>query len=96
MSDTGYISVDLEQSEYNANQINNASTFLTANALNPMDSNTTIKANENVHNAFAEAQSLIALLGSAMDKEVGNIRSIGKTFDEYDAMLADLANQAQE
>lgn len=96
MSDTGYVSVDLEQSEYNANQINNAATFLTADALNPMDSNTSIEANENVHDTFAEAQNLVALLGSAMDKEVGNIRSIGKTFDEYDAMLADLANQTQE
>ena len=96
MSDTGYISVDIEQSEYDAAQIESAAAFFKLDSLSPRDDNTTIVANDNLHCRFEEAQDLIVLLGQAMDKEVGNIRSVGMTFEEYDNMLADLANKTTE
>lgn len=92
MSDTGFISVNVEQSELDANQVNSAAAFLTADSLSPSDNDTTIAANKKLHTAFQDAQNLIASLGTAMDKEAENIRSIGAVFDEYDNLLADLAN----
>lgn len=90
MSDVNYINADIDRSEGDAAQIENAAGYLQADSLNPNDDRTTLYANENLHEAFTLSQSLIMALGEAMDKEAQNIHSVGVTFEQYDQMLADL------
>lgn len=86
-----YISVDIEQSHRDATQIAKAADILQAKNMAHYDGSTTLRANANLHSAFAQSQSILAALGSAMDKEASNVRSIGAAFEQYDSMLADFA-----
>lgn len=92
MSNTAYIQVDIDRSDSDAAKIANAAQFFQADSLDPIDNDTTLYANAALHTAFDSSQSLLAALGEAMDKEVSNIRSVGATFEQYDHMLADLAD----
>lgn len=87
-----FISVDSDKSEMHAVQVERTTDALNRVSLYPKDDVTTLPANTNLHIAFSDAQLLIDQLGRAMDEEAKNIRSIGVTFEQYDAMLGDLAD----
>ena len=91
MSET--IGTNMEAVESDAAQIEKAADFLQAVALNPKDDRTTLSVNGNLHEAFDFSQTLKAALGAAVDGEAANIRSTGTAFEQYDQMLASLAQE---
>ncbi len=93
---SGYIKINYEAVKADASQIEDTSSVFQPASLNPDDTVTTLKANENIHSVYLEAQDLIVLLGEAMDREAVNIRSMGREFEEYDDLIADFMAQAGE
>ncbi len=90
MSSTTGIRADLPQSDNDAGQVEKAAAFLQREALTPVDEATTLFANKSLHHAYDRSQEVLESLAAAVDREAGNIRSTGVTFEQYDRMLSEL------
>ena len=85
------LNIDKEKVEENASTIASAAGYFTPAVLTPFDSRTTITANEKSQTAFSKAQSGIGAFGTALDKDVANIRSLNVSFQEFDEMMGELS-----
>lgn len=59
--------------------------------LKSTDYETTISAASNGRKAYYSAQRADVLLGNCLEQEAKNIRSLGVAFQQYDEMLASVA-----
>lgn len=84
------IRVGEENVEEQALSMQGAATYFQVNPLLPCDEKSTITANNRGKTAYYKAQEVASLVGSNLDKEAQNIRSLGAEFTEYDEMLAGL------
>lgn len=88
MSDMIYIND--ESVENDAAGISGTVAYFMMNTLVPSDGRTTLTANVAGQQAYANSQQVISILGENLEREVTNIRSIGTSFTQYDAMMAEL------
>ncbi len=84
------IYISEEAVEKDAEKISGAAAYFMPDALVPTDGRTTLIANSAGQQAYAAAQQIIGTFGENMEREVTNIRSIGASFTQYDAMMAEL------
>lgn len=92
------LKVDRAVVERDAAQISGAAGHFGGADLSPEDSKTTLSANPNSKGAFRHGQSGLATLGAVLNADVGNIRSLGVSFEEFDIMMGKIArlNPAKE
>lgn len=83
--------VDRAVVERDAAQISGAAGYFGGAGLPSTDSRTTLSANPKSQGAFARGQSGLATLGGVLDADVGNIRSLGVSFEEFDIMMGEIA-----
>lgn len=84
------IKINQTSVENDATVLSGAASYFKEVALIPSDGETTITANGNGQSNFDKSQKLIASFGAAIEKEVGNVRQLGATFEEYDNMMSKL------
>ena len=87
----GEIRVNQQQAGESADRIESAAGYFRNSPLVPQDTRTTIPANANGRAAYGRSQSCMEELGSALDQEVRNIRSLNAAFTEFDEMMGELA-----
>ena len=87
----GEIRVNQHQADESAARIDSGAGYFTNSPLVPQDTRTTIPANANGRAAYGRSQSCMEELGSALDQEVRNIRSLNAAFTEFDEMMGELA-----
>lgn len=87
----GNIYVNQRDIETKAERIESVSDYLGSKALEHQDVRTTIPANPNGKAAFERTQSGMERLGTALDREVKNIRSLQISFIQFDEMMGGLA-----
>lgn len=84
------IQVKRESAEADAVRIESAAACLAAAPLDSQDMRTTIPANASSKAAYQRFQERIASLGTMLDQEVNNIRSLNVAFTEFDEMMGRL------
>lgn len=84
------IKINQTSVENDATILSGAAAYFKEVALIPSDGETTLTANGNGQSNFGKSQKLIASFGAAIEKEVGNVRQLGATFEEYDSMMSQL------
>jgi len=77
--------------EADAARISTAAGYFSGGSLSPVDGKSTITAKGNSIAAFNRGQTGIAALGTALDADVANIRSLGVKFEEFDTMMGELS-----
>ncbi|MBQ8148638.1 MAG: TIGR04197 family type VII secretion effector [Lachnospiraceae bacterium] len=87
------IHIHCAEVEEHAGEIATASAYFEEVLLIPSDNKSTISANENVQEGFAETQNALALFGQCLDQEAKNIRSLGLVFQEHDEMMKALLEE---
>lgn len=87
------IRINFQAVEEEATGLGNAAAVFQSSELCPEDDKTTLTANLMLKSAIEESQLLLTTFGTSIDTEAANIRSIGAAFEEYDQLLADLAEQ---
>lgn len=88
--------VDRAVVERDAAQIAGAAGYFTRGTLGAEDGESTITANSKIKTAFEKDQTGIAGLGTALDLEVNNIRSLGVRFEEFDMLMGNLAKSNKD
>lgn len=79
------------KAEQDASGISSAAKYFSGSSLTPIDSRSTITANQKSQDAFNTAQSGITSFGAALDQDAENIRSLGVAFKEFDEMMGRLS-----
>ena len=87
----GEIRLNQYQAVESAARIECAAVYFRNSQLVPQYTRTTIPANANGRAAYGRSQSCMEELGSALDQEVRNIRSLNAAFTEFDEMMGELA-----
>jgi type VII secretion effector (TIGR04197 family) len=88
---TGTLQVNQETVESEAVTIANAAKYFEPSMMTPIDTRTTLTANQSAKSAFETAQVSIGAFGELMDQEAANIRSLNVKFKEFDTMMGTLA-----
>lgn len=74
----------------NEQALSGAATYFQEAALVPADSKTTLTANGAGQDSFGTSERLLATMGEIIEKDAGNIRQLGASFQEYDEMMSKL------
>lgn len=85
------VSVNQTYVEDYSDSIDEARNYFESNPLEFTDDKSTISANEKGRNAYQNAQAADILLGDCLTQDAENIRELGRKFEQYDEMLADVA-----
>jgi type VII secretion effector (TIGR04197 family) len=83
------IKVDANVVQGKADQVASGATLFQMKSLSPVDSDSTISANEAVKKSHKECQSIGGQYGKALMQESKNIKSLGIRFEEFDKMVGD-------
>ncbi len=83
------IHINHEKAKEDAMGVKSAAVYLQSVPLVPQDMRTTLPANAKGKRAYSRSQDEIFRLGTLLDLEAENIRSLNVAFEEFDRMLGE-------
>ncbi|MCM1496638.1 MAG: TIGR04197 family type VII secretion effector [Bacteroides sp.] len=89
----GQIIIKKDEIEEHAEELITVTQYFRETLLNSVDNRSTISANNNAQEAFADSQKALARFGEALEQEAEQIRSLNLTFQELDEMMGKLLEQ---